>query len=115
MPDHIFRYPHIIVDLAVVDLEDESHKIWQDRRTPRLRLDWRRPFTSLWSYDREPCKTLILLVFAAVFEGVDIRHNVWSCRCVLAMSLELMDARSIPFHTERENSALVAFMIAGDG
>lgn len=51
MSNHIFRYPDVVVDLAVVDLEDEADEIRQDRGTAGLGFDWRCALASFWSYD----------------------------------------------------------------
>lgn len=49
--DHVLCYPHIGVDLAIVDLEDEADKVGQDGGTAGLRLDRRCALAQLWSHD----------------------------------------------------------------
>lgn len=51
--DHILRYPDIVVDLAIVHLEDEADEVGQDRGTARLGLDWWYSLAWLWSRDWE--------------------------------------------------------------
>lgn len=37
--DHILCYPNVVVDLAIVDLEDETNEVGKDGCAPGLRLD----------------------------------------------------------------------------
>ena len=53
MPDHVLRYLHIVVDLAVVYLEDEADKVGQNSCTPGLCLDGLCSFARLRADDRE--------------------------------------------------------------
>lgn len=41
VPHHLVRNHNVVVHLAVVHLEDESHHVGQDARRARLRADWR--------------------------------------------------------------------------
>lgn len=54
MPDHIFRNHHIVVHLAIVDLEQQADEIWQDRRATSLCADRYDPLAWLGSHDGEP-------------------------------------------------------------
>ncbi len=49
--DHILRYPDILIDLAVVHLEDETDKVREDGGTSGLSFDRWRSFAWLWSDD----------------------------------------------------------------
>ena len=51
MSHHVFCYPHIVVDLAIVHLKDEADKVGQDGGATGLRLDRRRTFARLCSDD----------------------------------------------------------------
>lgn len=53
MADHVLGYADIVVDLAIVHLEDETDKVGQDGRTSGLRLDRRRALAWLRSNDRK--------------------------------------------------------------
>lgn len=41
VPHHLVRNHHVVVHLAVVHLEYQSHHVGQDGRRTRLRADWR--------------------------------------------------------------------------
>lgn len=49
--DHVLRYSHIVVDLAVVNLKDEAHEVRKDGRASGLCFDRRRSFAGLGSHD----------------------------------------------------------------
>jgi len=51
--DHVLCYPHIVVDLAVVHLEDQADEIGQDGRAAGLRLDRGRALAGFRSHYRE--------------------------------------------------------------
>jgi hypothetical protein len=51
--DHILRYGDIIVLLAIVDLELQTHEVREDSRRARLRLDGGLSFASLRSRNGE--------------------------------------------------------------
>lgn len=53
MSDHIFRYPDIVVDLSVVDLENQADEIGQDGGTTGLCLDRRGALAWFGSHDRK--------------------------------------------------------------
>ena len=48
MSHHVFRYPHIGVNLAIVYLENQADKVGKNCRGSRLSLDRRHTLTSLW-------------------------------------------------------------------
>ncbi len=49
--DHVLRYAHIVVDLAVVDLEDEADEVRENRCASSLGFNRRNPIAWLRSYD----------------------------------------------------------------
>ena len=51
--DHVLRYCDIIVFLAIVDLELQTHEVWEDSRGARLCLDGRLSFAGLRSRNGE--------------------------------------------------------------
>ena len=51
MPHHILCYPHIVVDLAIVHLENEADKVGEDSCAARLRLDGRSTLSRLGAND----------------------------------------------------------------
>ncbi len=53
MPHHILRDRDLVVDLAVVDLEAQSHEIRQDGGRARLRSDRRCLLTGFEAWDRK--------------------------------------------------------------
>ena len=55
MSNHILRYPYIMVDFAIVDLEDEAYEVGEDRCCSRLRFYGGHSFACLRPYNREPC------------------------------------------------------------
>lgn len=53
MPHHIFRNCHIIVDLPIVHLELQSHKIWKYCRSAGHGFNGRCPLAKDGAHDRE--------------------------------------------------------------
>ena len=51
MPHHVFCYPHIVVDFAIVDLENQADEVRKDGRAPCLGFDRRCTFASFGSDD----------------------------------------------------------------
>lgn len=51
--DHVLGYPHIVVDLAVVHLEDEADKVGEDGCAAGLRLDRGCTLSSFRADNRE--------------------------------------------------------------
>lgn len=51
MTDHILSDSDIVVDLAVVDLENQADKVGQNGGTACLRLDRRGTLAGLWADD----------------------------------------------------------------
>ena len=114
MPNHIFRDPHIIVGLAIVDLKDQTDEVGQDCSTPRLRLDW---WYSLARLGSDYWETAIILSYASregIYDLVEIpknlRDNVRPCVKILALYIVIGDQQDIPFQTERVNKAPVTFI-----
>ena len=58
--DHILRYPDVVVDFSIVDLEDEADKVWQDCRTARLCLNRRSSFACFRADDRKASSVSVL-------------------------------------------------------
>ena len=59
MPNHILRYPHIVVDFAVVDLEDEADEVGEDGGASGLGFDG---WASLAGFGADDWKTGWVLV-----------------------------------------------------
>lgn len=53
MADHFLCYPHIVIDLAVVHLEDESDEVGENGCAAGLSLDWRCALSWLCANDGE--------------------------------------------------------------
>ena len=53
VPYHILGDSDIVVDLAVVDLENEADKVRQNCCAACLGLDWRCSLAWFWSHDRK--------------------------------------------------------------
>ena len=78
MSDHVLRNPHVVVDLAVVDLKDEAHEVGKDRRTACLRLDRQDSLSSSWSNDGEA-----VCILVAMREDMIRRVRKRTGRCVV--------------------------------
>lgn len=78
MSHHIFGYPHILVGLAVVYLENQANKVGENGRSSRLCLDRRHTLARLWPNYRQTVG--VLLIKTALVKGnedlVNIRDNV---------------------------------------
>lgn len=53
MAHHVLGDGHVVVDLAVVDLELEPYEVGQDGRGTGLRADWYDLLPGLWSDNGE--------------------------------------------------------------
>lgn len=112
MPDHILRYPNIIIDLAIVHLENQADKVGQNSRAPRLGLDGWYSLSSFRTDDWEARAWSVVMEMAYSRCGY-VRHNVRSCAelfSVWSLNLHQRLIQYIPFHTERANSAFVALI-----
>lgn len=78
VPNHVLRDGHMVVVLAVVNLERESHKVGQNRRRPCL-CSYRGDFLALlrWPHDREAIEEVRSCVDSVV--GEILRHDVRPC------------------------------------
>ena len=81
MANHILRYPHIVVDLAIVHLEDEAHEVGKDGGRSCLRLYRRYTLASFWShywqtwesqYVKTPAIYAVLLMSYGTMCGPDL-------------------------------------------
>ena len=108
MSHHVFRYPNIVVDLAIVNLENQTNKVGEDRRSSRLGLDRRHTLTSLWP---DYGQTGVVLLGGVCWTESEmswsnIRDNVRAClNNVSERSARERSLSTVPFQTERANNA----------
>lgn len=76
MTDHILGDSDIVVDLAVVNLENQADKVGQDGGTACLRLDRRGTLAGLWADDGQT-------VYRVVRAGS--RGRVCESRCTTSL------------------------------
>jgi len=72
MSDHVLCYAHIVVDLAIVNLEDEADKGGENGCASGLRLDWRHTLALLWSYNGKTVKVACQDHIACVYEPCSV-------------------------------------------
>lgn len=109
MSHHVFRYPNIVVDLAVVYLENQTNKVGENRRASRLGLDGNHTVTSLWpDYGQTAvvllgyvCRTKSEMSWSNVRD--DVRACLKPCQRAIRKRAHLP---AVPFQTERANNAL---------
>ena len=115
--DHIFRYPYIVVALAIVNLKYEAHEVRQYRCAAGLGFDRRRSLARLRSNYWETMRSSVDLKDADI-----VALPIWTTLTGQYEVLRLIsegrkfDAPYIypPFHTERVKSAVVG-LIASQG
>lgn len=74
--DHILRYPHIVIYLAIVDLEDEAHEGGENGCASGLRLDGRDALASLRYHNGETVKGFDVLLESLFFADPTIAFVV---------------------------------------
>lgn len=118
--DHILCYAHIVVDLAIMNLEDEADKVGKNGCASGLRLDRRDTLAGLWSYNGKTvkerlsgpwcmCKWRIVMLLGSS-SLMQLVREIVTCeltgRCeglrVMLAGIYLEGLLThIPFHTER--------------
>jgi hypothetical protein len=112
MPHHVLRDRHLIVDLAIVNLEGQANKVGQNGRRSCLRSDRRRPLAYGNLNDWETVWTVLGKLSKRVCEKF-LRDNIRSYSALaLRLNNRIEVANDIPFQMDRARSALLGNMMS---